>query len=435
LANEGFTEADLSFTIAARNLKAQRRTGNPDLAVGTYPDLIVAGDDHTVHALAATNPPGVATPMIPPGRHIGLGAVQVLKSRPQPAAGTQPWTEAVNVEVIRIRFTPAAGLMYGPPQAAAADVQDGPAVQPAQAFLEPNAGWFGNAGSGNGFVIPADTFDTKTDNDQTSLGVIDDTCEARITVSLRRTGQPALASHANVFAAPPDYAPDRRPIVSIADELNDRASDASTRNAGMSPQELEDWVADLFDRIYETVSVLNVDLWRRANANFPLPANKLGPAIPGDGLSQPTNPMGGRDKLRNQDLKVGQATAQTPLPLTEHARERHRDLAAIDALQALVQTDPQRLQALIRGPFEAEQLTSQLTEGLRQTTMRMPPFMAQSTPATPLTLTAWQYDLVMAWAAAQLGPAPASAVATLSTEATERRAAILRRLDDAAVIR
>ena len=100
--------------------------------------------------------------------------------------------------------------------------------------------------------------------------------------------------------------------------------------------------------------------------------------------------------------------------------------------------DPTRLEKLVRGPFEAESITAQIQEGLRQTTMRMPPFMAQSTPSTPLTLTAWQYELVIAWAAAQAGRPQLAFLAhavPASEEAQARRAAVLERLDAAEMIR
>jgi hypothetical protein len=437
LAAEGLSVGDLTFSVEARNLKAQRRTGNSALAYGNFEGLLIRGDDHAIHPVLGSSPLGVQNPMIPAGRHIPLGAVQMLRSRVQPVAPAAPWASIVNVEVVRFRFTPAAGLVYGPAQAAAANVQDGPSVQPSEAFLNAAAGWFGSEGAGDGFVNPSDTFDTRSDNVATSLGVVDDTCEARVTVVLNRVGEHALSALANVFAAPPDYAPDRRPFLSIADELNDRDADGAARNAAMGPEDLDAWVSDLFERIYEAVSVLNVDFWRNANA-VALAADKLASPLVGDGLPNPKRAMGGEDALRNQRLRVGQATAQTLLPLAEHARERHRNLADVEALRDFVRADPQRLGNLVRAAFESERLSNGQQEQLRRTTMRMPPFMAQSTPNTPLTLAAWQYDLLMTWAQAQQ-PAPRAPLAVaaqpLSPGAARHRDAVLRHLDAAAVTR
>ncbi|QLH38114.1 MAG: hypothetical protein HWD60_02830 [Defluviicoccus sp.] len=70
------------------------------------------------------------------------------------------------------------------------------------------------------------------------------------------------SAHATVFVAPPDFGPDRRPFLSLADELNDRSAEATARNASLVGVDLDDWVQDLFERIYETVSLMNVDFWR-----------------------------------------------------------------------------------------------------------------------------------------------------------------------------
>ena len=77
----------------------------------------------------------------------------------------------------------------------------------------------------------------------------------------------------------------------------------------------------------------------------------------------------------------------------------------------------------MRGPFEVEDI-----ETPSSSTMRMPPFMRQSN-AQPLTLSSWQYQLLIEWVtamdAAQTIP---EARAPLSSPADERRAAVLARL-------
>ncbi|QLH38115.1 MAG: hypothetical protein HWD60_02835 [Defluviicoccus sp.] len=108
--------------------------------------------------------------------------------------------------------------------------------------------------------------------------------------------------------------------------------------------------------------------------------------------------MGSQDALRNPDLRVGPATDDTPLPISEHARARHRSLSDTEALRNLVLQSPDRLRRLIRAAFEVEP-----AETGNGTTMRMPPFMRQSN-ALPLTLSGWQYDLVMRWVDEVLAP-------------------------------
>jgi hypothetical protein len=340
------------------------------------------------------------------------------------------------LEVIRIRFTPAAGLFYGPPAAARPTSESPvPAVREDLAFLNDLAGWFGQPGAANPSVEPGDTFDETAPGSGISLGVVDDTCEARIDVTLQLPGIPrrSLTASANVFVGPPDFGPDRRPFLSLADELNDRTAGASTRSANLDSAEVEAWVQDLFERVQETVSLMNVDFWRRARGINPLSANDLlAHPLPADGALPAEQAMGSRDKLRAPLSRVEPVTPNVPLPVTERAGERHRSLADINALKDLVAEDPDRMKTLVRAAFEVDP-----GEDGSTTSMRMPPFMRHSN-ALPLTLSAWQYDLLMRWiahvttpqpaAAAMAGAAVGGAAAALSPAAAARREVVLRRI-------
>ncbi|HEX2481319.1 MAG TPA: hypothetical protein VHQ69_05505, partial [Methylomirabilota bacterium] len=85
---------------------------------------------------------------------------------------------------------------------------------------------------------------------------------------------------------------------------------------------------------------------------------------------------------------------------------------------------------LVRAPFEVEP-----PENPNQTTMRMPPFMRQSN-AEPLTLAAWQYELLMEWVrAVETSPQVAArrlalrpAARRMPDAAARRRAEVLERL-------
>jgi hypothetical protein len=426
LAQHGATLSDLKVTVDAHNLKAARRTRNADLGFGTHPTVEIGGDDHGAAALLGVSPPNVRRPMIPKGRNIPLGSVQVLRS--QPTRPDAPWKEAVDLEVIRLRFTPGPGRFYGPPQAArATGALPFPAVSNDNAFLDPAAGWFNAAMSDA--VVPADTYDGAQRNNDSgpSLGVVDDTCEARIEVALKLPGsRAALTAHANVFVGPPDFAPDRRPFLSLADEINDRAGDAAARTAAMTADQQGAWVEDLFERIYETVSLLNVDHYRAARG-VTLSGQRLAAQLVGDEVPNPRQAMGGRDALRNPFYRVAAATPNQPLPLSQHARRQHRAIADLQNLRDFIALMPDRVPSLVRPPFAIEDI-----ESPRVSTMRMPPFMRQSN-AQPLTLSSWQYDLLMAWlrsAAAQ--PAEVAAIApaavALPAAAARRRAAVLARL-------
>lgn len=428
LGAQGNDLGDLTFTVSARNRKAERRTGNAALAFGTNPPLSVSGSDHATHAVEGRSPPG-PNPMIPSGRTIPLGRFQVMRPRTQPASGVTDWSNLVRVDAVRVRYTPPRGEFYGPPQAAnPTNASPIPAVPPANAFLDPAAGWRGANRGATGLLNPPDTVDTISAGSPISLGVVDDTCELMVEVTLGG-GAGALAAHANLFVAPPDFAPDRRPFLSIADELNDRSGDSAARDAAMSDEDLDFWVADLFERVYETGSLLNLDFWRASRG---APEVAVAPApVPNDNVAPVDQAMGSGDRLRNRTLRVGPATTADPLPLSRHMRERHRTLADVDFLRRFVFDNPTRFSELVRGPFEVE-----ANETVNTSTMRMPPFMRQSN-ALPLTLSVWQHDLVMSWVSKVLtGPQPgilaADAIApvrVMAGAADARRAEVLARLD------
>ena len=438
------------------NRKAARRTGNPTLAFGTFPPVAIGGSDHTVQPLHGTSPqvPAGVRPMIPAGNFIPLGAVQVIRPGVQPApADGVLWSEAVNLETIRIRITPAPGQFYGPPgseQVVQPPSRSGgfSAVAAGNNFLDAEAGWFGarterrqiSVGQPpRGLVVPGDTYDGAeltdpdptqgTDGNDPSLGIVDDTCEILVEAALDQAaiGRARLGAHANVFCGPPDYAPDRRPFLSLADDLNDRAGDKAVRSEEMSDEELDRWVEDLFERAFETVSLFNVDIWRRVRASSLTPETHRPAGIPDDATRDPTRAMGGLDALRDGNIALPAPSANLPLPVSARARERHRNLSDLFALKRFVRENPARLQALIRQPFRVAG-----NEDGGATTMQMPPFMRNSN-AEPLTLAPWQYALLMEWQHRVLtGPATlAERVGVpehLSQAAEERRTRVLQRL-------
>lgn len=394
LAAHGVALADVAFRVTAINGKAARRTGNASLRFGTFPPIELRGNNNTSVPLLASSPPGTAQPMIPTGRNIPLGSVQVIRSRPQPAPGTTPWADQVNIEVLRLRYTPARGHMYGPPAAATPQpTAAGGSIAPVdanRAFLDAQAGWADVRFDPPD--IPGDTYDGASVGNSQSLGVVDDTCEARIEVSFSLPQQAGrvLSAASTVFVSPPDFAPDRRPFLSLADELNDRDGDAASRSAALTPSDRDAWVEDLFERIQETSALFNIDFWRRARAAT-LTGGQLAAAIPGDATPNPIDAMGGRDALRNRLFPIAAPQAPAVLPLTQHARMRHRALADLQELRSFVRQNQGRLRALVRPPFE--QLPN---EDFGSTTMAMPPFMRNSN-ALPLTLSHWQYELLMRW--------------------------------------
>jgi hypothetical protein len=396
LAQAGATVADLALTIDAKNFKAARRTGNVNLRYGTFPPARVSGDVHTPVPLWASSPNGVAQPMIPVEQPIALGFVQMLKSRaPLPASDAR--ASLVDVERLRFRFTPAQGLVYGVPAAAkSSETPRGSHAIPvdkSRAFLNPFAGWAG--ATDVGLVEPDDTFDGADVHADTSLGVIDDTCEVRFELQLALAGgAAALTASAHAFVGPPDFAPDRRPFLSLADELNDRGSGSAARTHSMSETERDAWIQDLFERVFETTTLFNVDFYRSNGAAQLSGKDRAAHPVKGDHLPFPSRAMGGRDMLRKKkkdEQPIAAPNRDVPLPLSQRAVSRHRELSDLSGLREFIEAHRGRIKELVRRPFDIHP-----GENTDVSTMRMPPFMRNSN-AEPLTLSAWQYDLLMSW--------------------------------------
>jgi hypothetical protein len=419
---------DVVVMIEAMNRKAARRTQNPAHRFGTFPAVEIRGDDFTAVPLLGESPADASPPMIPRGRSIPLGRVQLIRSQPQRRDAV--WGNEVNVEVWRLRFTPAAGLVYGPP--AAAQPHRTPRgrmfapVAAGQAFLDAAAGWAQVAPDGP--VEPGDTYDGADVRGDLSLGVVDDTCDVRVRVTIPLRGS-ALSAVASIFVGPPEFAPDRRPFLSLADELNDRGPDAVARSRGMTDQERDLWVEDLFERIHETVTLFNADRYRDENA-APLRPSEIGPPIADDHVTDTgrQRAMSSRDLLRNRELQIPKASHDLRLPISEHARSRHSMLSDIDELRNFVIQHPDRLGALVRRPFTTNPDEVPTRNQMIPTTMQMPPFMRNSN-SFALTLARWQYDLLMDWVKdATSRPVKRRAARPVSREAADRRAEVLRRL-------
>ncbi len=437
----GADESFVTLTVDAKNRKAARRTGKNELVFGTFPPFSLSADDHNMYALFGVSPPGAKRPMIPDGRSIPLGSIQVMQSRPRASVAGASWVNDVDVEIMRFRFTPGRGRFYGPKQASKALPRTKfAAVEKANAFLDDKAGWYKHSTSR--VFEPNDTEDTldRRGGSGPSLGVVDDTCEARIDVTLtlprsktkgRKSAKTPrkLHTHANVFVGPPDFAPDRRPFLSLADELSDRSNDAAKRDAALDDQDMQSWVSDLFERIYETVSLLNLDHYQQVRSILLRATALRTKPVAKDSVSQPRHhAMTKMDALRNPDTPVDPVGPGLRLPLSEHAKERHTALQDITQLQKFLSDYPGQLQRLVREPFEVT--PGETGDGAGTSSMRMPPFMRNSS-GFPLTLSSWQYNLLMRWVSAQR-PVPQILLddpdRNLSKMAKERRDAVLQRL-------
>jgi hypothetical protein len=392
--------ANLAYTVTAANRKAERRCGDP--ACGFEANLQVVGNDHTRHRLLASSPnqPG-GQPLVFADRPIPLGFFQVIR----PTYSTEM---GVDLSMVRVRYTPAAGEVYGPPSAtvgtAPGTLRLHVLVKPEHRILNAQAAWLQYDASYAQYrnPEPSDTYDGASIDASRSWGVVDDTCDVVVQAVLVVEGI-RLQAQARVIVGPPHFAPDRRPFVSLADDLTDRDPAVCAEEEPLV--DAQQRVNDLFQRALEVAGLFNLDANRDRGirTNGPNP-----PQLPG-------LPRTDRASMTAADVPYADlsTTAASPvpharLPLTDLIQRAHAQLADLDTMVDKLREEADRIRYLIRPPYgrfselaEAPDATPAPSHRdprvLRDTLydMRMPPFMRDS-DASSLSLTHRQYDELMA---------------------------------------
>lgn len=325
---------------AGTRIEAQHR-----IEGGFYEEVVLEG----------RSPSGVNQPLVPPGRYIPLGRARL--SRP-----------TMEVGGYRLRFYPAKGLFFS----AKETLVRWPVRIPEHCqILSPDSPWSRWRYDEN---PPRATPQAQYAADETgvSYGIVDDMCDGMISCSV--IGLACAPARARIVVGPPDYAPDRRPIVSLADGLKDRVDRAETAEPGyyddidLAEREVE----DLLERILETASLMNLD----ALADFHRDCNPRIAAVQG----LPYEP----DSL----FADSSETLEAGLPLTQSGRRAHRRLAVGCVASDFFRRRPELLRSLIRPPDDPNPIYDH----------RMPALMHGS-DSKPLTLSHRQYALLMSWAA------------------------------------
>lgn len=229
----GLQATDLRWSAQVGNIKAFRRTADPN-------DKIMA--DTGPFSDFAVQPLLGRCANFLPDKVLPLGSVQFV----QP---TEAFPE------IRLRFTPAAGYVYGPALA-----NGGKADDIAEAIYDRNRGrWCGyyDAPDSPMNTNPAEIYaGTPGTNPQgrdvtVSKGYLDDECDGLVEVALTVDGREVRA-FARVAAGPPTFAPDSVPVRTVADEL-----EQALLGPGNVEDSLPEEIMDIVRRALETVRLMN----------------------------------------------------------------------------------------------------------------------------------------------------------------------------------
>lgn len=446
---------DVVFTVDAGNRKAQSRTKLASCAAIAHVTFVA--DNYRKHRLDAISPMTRGQiPLVRPDAPLPLGHVQTFMANPE--AGD------ARLDQIRLRFTPGFGDSFGPPDAVMGTASPRPPgdfepavteygraypmTRPENRFLSGDTPWSGFNFRTDGtpkWPTPQDSYDGAREGAGDGWGIIDDTCDLIIKVSVTIGGR-VLSAKARAFAGPPDFAPDRRPMYSIRDELEDRELPPPEPDLATTPDE----ILDLFRRIFETASLMNLDQ-RRAWA-LAGNAGMLGAAGPDDpdwdaGLSPKLGPKSMRraDTPYAEivpdytpglgDARVSPGGPNDRLPYTQVVQQVHARMADSTILREFLARRPDRVRRIVRPPFArladlpartGVQQPAQVPVGKwdlpedkggtpRQPSaeppprfrdprnvmdqsydMRMPPYMRHSM-GVPLSITRRQYALLMAY--------------------------------------
>jgi len=229
----GLRAENITWTAHLANHKLFRRTGKPDdkieAQVGPF-------HDHVAHALHGQCNNFLKDASVP------LGQLQFAKP-----SSTFPG--------LRIRFTPAHGKVYGcstgQPDPYIAGVVYDTSKGDWYGYKEPNSP--PNTLAGRSLTNPAQIFAGYASGDsQVGYGYVDDECDGIIEAHLD-LGERRLTAFSRVAAGPPTFAPDSKPIRTVADEL-EQALNGPDVPAEAAEVEA---VRDIVRRALETVRLMN----------------------------------------------------------------------------------------------------------------------------------------------------------------------------------
>ncbi|HEV7880622.1 hypothetical protein [Bradyrhizobium sp.] len=250
LRANGLTLKNISWQVTVSNRKVVRRTQDHD-------DLVHAQtrqfSDHQSHTLK-----GKCKNFISPDAFVDFGSVRFIRPNDR-------------FPEIRLRFTPAAGLIYGPDQTSEGlaakdgdpDAAEQYQVPKARALYNREKSWYGLSAARNQ-TLPPSLFAIEPpapswlyDNRAISRGYLDDACDGFVEVQLTLPDRKTLAATARICAAPPAMAPDALFVRTLVDDLEQVIDGPEVAPAEAAEVTLAR-AQDIVRRAYETVRFMNV---------------------------------------------------------------------------------------------------------------------------------------------------------------------------------
>ena len=426
----------IRYTVTVGNQKAERRTG--DAACGFRARVEIAGEDFSPKPLLAFSPrTSEQQPMVYEHNPIPLGSIRAI--HPVPGQDEPVKGQPVDRSILRLRFTPPKGEVYGPPDAgygpatlAVPGYQNDPPkseygriheIVPEQnRILNPDtpwSKWIMMSGTSDD-PEPHDSYDGARVGNNQSWGVADDTSDGIIEATLSVRGQ-RFTARANIMTGPPDFAPDCRPFYSLEDDLADR--DLSLiRVTKQNYDHAKAEVVDIFRRAFETNSLINLDDIRAQGLkdNATLQAKTKISPTPGlpstDAASMTEEDARPPDKIpdliRPQPVSVfSNSVPNDRLPYTVATKFVHEQLIDEENLLDFLRRRPDFVKTLLRPPYgiltqlETDPNPDQAPNpDFRDPRIvrdmmhdaRMPPYMRDSN-YYPLSLSRRQYHLVISF--------------------------------------
>jgi len=251
LESEGLSLKDICWRVTVANLKVFRQTGKDE-------DKVIARvesfNDHSTQELR-----GYCANFLE-GKYISFGHVRFI----QP---TEEFPE------IRLRFTPAQGLVYGTSKTRfnldkQKDETD-PVFQnnPDRIVYDSTKGtWLKFQANSASVTLPnpSDIYQGYWPSDQPlpiGWGYLDDVCDGSVNVELKLTNSTVLSAHSWISSCMPAFAPDSQPMRTVADEL-----EQLILGPEISDEEVTiEAAAEIVRRALETIRLMNT---RVMNANI-----------------------------------------------------------------------------------------------------------------------------------------------------------------------